>query len=77
MDIKEPTIIIQFRTQDTLEMLPDIYIRSFEDAIKANAHNNDKLEELKRRVIGIRAEIDNLQAKIWADNNGYMPKRPE
>ncbi len=71
--MNEPTIVIQFKTQDTLEMLPDIYIKCFEEAIKANADKPEKLEEIRRRLIGLRAEVDNLQAVRWARDNGYGP----
>lgn len=68
--LNEPTIIIKFTTE-TNEILPDIYIRSLEDAIKANADNFDRLEEIRVRLINCRAEVDNLQGRLWRKQHGY------
>lgn len=69
--MKEQTIIIKYKCKETHRMLPDLYIKSLEDAIAANSEDFDTLEEIRVKLINARAEVDKHQARIWADKNGY------
>lgn len=64
MTFKEPMIIVQFKSQSDLKFAPQIYIKTFEEAIKVNADNKEVLEEVKRRLISLRSEVDDNLYKI-------------
>lgn len=77
-ELMEPVIIIKYTCKESLRAMPDFYIRTLEESIRANADDFDKLEEIRVKLINCRAEVDNLQAQIWANKNGYsQPKRSE
>lgn len=68
-----PVIVIKTICSETLASFPDLYITSLEEAIRANADNFEALETIRKRLIGLRAEVDNLQAQMWARENN-LPK---
>lgn len=72
--LNEPTIIIKYTT-DMMEALPDIYIKSLEEAIQANAGNNTKLEEIRLKLVSCRAVVDNLQYQIQQEKHGMNRNR--
>lgn len=75
--MKEPVIIVKFKDSETLKPLPNIYITSLEEAIRANAGDFEKLEEIRKRLIGLRADVDYLQSQIWAKEHGIVLKSKE
>lgn len=73
--IKEPVIILKFKCQETLKALPSVYIRTFEEAIKVNAHNFDVLEEIRVSLINMRAWVDEYQDTIRLKEAGFVGSR--
>lgn len=74
----QPIIVLQFRDENTLKLLPSIYIKTFEEAIKVLPDDDvEGLEELKRWAIGIRAEIDAKIAAKWVKDNDFISTRQE
>lgn len=63
MPIKQPIYIIHFKSQADLEPLPGIYIRSIEDALRANAYDCKVLREAILDLSSALALAQNLAAK--------------
>lgn len=60
------TIVVEYRGDATLASLPRVYIKSIEDAVRANSHNDEVLEEIERDMKSIEALIHNLR---WNNKN--------
>lgn len=69
--MKEMTVVIKYTCQESLEAIPDQYIRSLRESIALVAHDNDRLEEIRVELINCRATVDQYQNRIWAEKNGY------
>lgn len=69
--MKTRTVVIKFKCQESLKRLPDMFIDDLEKAIAASSNDYNKLEEIRLKLINCRATVDQYQARIWADKNGY------
>jgi hypothetical protein len=70
-DMNAPTIIIKYTCQESLERLPDLYIKSMRDSIALIADNKERLHEMKLELMNMRAIVEEYQARIWARDNGF------
>lgn len=64
-----PTFIIQATDQESLEQMPNLYIKTLEEAIRANSDRPRVIEHIRVRLINLRAEVDNIQDRLWANEN--------
>lgn len=53
--MKETTITIKFTCQESLEQMPNIYIRNFEEAITANSHREKVLKRISIDLVELHA----------------------
>ena len=72
--MNNPTIVIKYQCQESMEWMPDVYIKEFKDAICA-VNSKDRLNEIRLELKSMTADVENRIDDI--DDPGWRKRAAE